>query len=150
MVVYNGSVGSVGDYPIITSHIMTATTESVLDSVLVTGLVKNEPEDLTGQRHRHGSDITLDVGVTSKRLLGDGLDKQNMGLVTSPDGDSHIILNTEDLRLDPGFPSPTISSTGYDPPTFYTTSSDQAQTRLYDSSYRDQDLYPGEPGYNRK
>ena len=50
MVVYNGSVG---DYPIITSHIMTATTESVLDSVLVTGLVKNEPEDLTGQRHRY-------------------------------------------------------------------------------------------------
>ena len=49
VVSYNGSVG---DYPIITSHIMTATTESVLDSVLVTGLVKNEPEDLTGQRHR--------------------------------------------------------------------------------------------------
>ena len=45
VVSYNGSVG---DYPIITSHIMTATTESVLDSVLVTGLVKNEPEDLTG------------------------------------------------------------------------------------------------------
>ena len=50
VVSYNGSVG---DYPIITSHIMTATTESVLDSVLVTGLVKNEPEDLTGQRHRY-------------------------------------------------------------------------------------------------
>ena len=50
VVSYNGSVG---DYPIITSHIMTATTESVLDNVLVTGLVKNEPEDLTGQRHRY-------------------------------------------------------------------------------------------------
>jgi len=146
VVSYNGPVS---DYPTISCHMMTATTESVLDSVLVNSLVKNEPEDLTGQRHRHGSDISLDVGVTSKRLLGDGLDKQNMGLVTSPDGDSHIILNTEDLRLDPGFPSTTISSTGYDPPTFYTTSSDQAQTRLYDSSYRDQDLYPGEPGYNR-
>merc|ERR1719350_2286847 len=128
---------------------MTATTESVLDSVLVNSLVKNEPEDLTGQRHRHGSDISLDVGVTAKRLLGDSLDKQNMGLVTSPDGDSHIILNTEDLPLAPGFPSTTISSSGYDPPTFYTSSSDQTQTRLYDSSYRDQDLYPGEPGYNR-
>ena len=60
-----------------------------------------------------------------------------------------FLVLAEDLRLDPGFPSTTISSTGYDPPTFYTTSSDQAQTRLYDSSYRDQDLYPGEPGYNR-
>lgn len=33
-------------------HMMTATTETVLDSVLVSGLVKNEPEDLTGQRQR--------------------------------------------------------------------------------------------------
>jgi len=146
VVSYNGHVS---DYPTISCHMMTATTESVLDSVLVNSLVKNEPEDLTGQRHRHGSDISLDVGVTAKRLLGDSLDKQNMGLVTSPDGDSHIILNTEDLPLAPGFPSTTISSSGYDPPTFYTTSSDQGQTRLYDSSYRDQDLYPGEPGYNR-
>ena len=92
VVSYNGHVG---DYPTISCHMMTATTESVLDSVLVNSLVKNEPEDLTGQRHRHGSDISLDVGVTAKRLLGDGLDKQNMGLVTSPDGDSHIILNSK-------------------------------------------------------
>jgi len=138
VVSYNGSVG---DYPIITSHIMTATTESVLDSVLVTGLVKNEPEDLTGQRHRHGSDITLDVGVTAKRLLVDGLDKTSMGLVTSPDGDSHIILNTEDLPLAPGF---TTTTTGYDPPSFYSSSNDQ-QSRIYDSSYREPELYPGEP-----
>jgi len=146
VVSYNGHVS---DYPTISCHMMTANTESVLDSVLVNSLVKNEPEDLTGQRHRHGSDISLDVGVTAKRLLGDSLDKQNMGLVTSPDGDSHIILNTEDLPLAPGFPTTTISSSGYDPPTFYTTSSDQSQTRLYDSAYRDQDIYPGEPGYNR-
>ena len=33
-------------------HMMTASTETVLDSVLVSSLVKNEPEDLTGQRHR--------------------------------------------------------------------------------------------------
>ena len=37
---------------------------------------------------RHGSDITLDV--TAKLL-----DKGGMGLVTSPDGDSHIILNSK-------------------------------------------------------
>ena len=37
---------------------------------------------------RHGSDITLDV--TAKLL-----DKSGMGLVTSPDGDSHIILNSK-------------------------------------------------------
>lgn len=36
----------------LSSHMMTATTETVLDSVLVSGLVKNEPEDLTGQRQR--------------------------------------------------------------------------------------------------
>ena len=94
VVSYNGHVS---DYPTISCHMMTATTESVLDSVLVNSLVKNEPEDLTGQRHRHGSDISLDVGVTAKRLLGDSLDKQNMGLVTSPDGDSHIILNSKFL-----------------------------------------------------
>lgn len=120
-------------------HMMTATTETVLDSVLVSGLVKNEPEDLTGQRHRHGSDITLDV--TAKLL-----DKSGMGLVTSPDGDSHIILNTEDLPLAPGF---TTTTTGYDPPSFY--SSSEAGARLYGApetagGYRDQDLY-GEPGY---
>ena len=92
VVSYNGQVS---DYPTISCHMMTATTESVLDSVLVNSLVKNEPEDLTGQRHRHGSDISLDVGVTAKRLLGDSLDKQSMGLVTSPDGDSHIILNSK-------------------------------------------------------
>ena len=46
---------------------------------------------------RHGSDaITLDVGVTAKRLLVDGLDKSGMGLVTSPDGES-IILNSKSL-----------------------------------------------------
>ena len=39
---------------------------------------------------RHGSDITLDV--TAKLL-----DKSGMGLVTSPDGDSHIILNSKSL-----------------------------------------------------
>ena len=61
----------------------------------------------------------------------------------------NFLVLAEDLPLAPGFPSTTISSSGYDPPTFYTTSSDQGQTRLYDSSYRDQDLYPGEPGYNR-
>ena len=61
----------------------------------------------------------------------------------------NFLVSAEDLPLAPGFPSTTISSSGYDPPTFYTTSSDQAQTRLYDSAYRDQDLYPGEPGYNR-
>ena len=36
----------------LSTHMMTATTETVLDSVLVSGLVKNEPEDLTGQRQR--------------------------------------------------------------------------------------------------
>ena len=36
----------------LSSHMMTASTETVLDSVLVSGLVKNEPEDLTGQRQR--------------------------------------------------------------------------------------------------
>ena len=61
----------------------------------------------------------------------------------------NFLVLAEDLPLAPGFPSTTISSSGYDPPSFYTTSTDQAQTRLYDSSYRDQDLYPGEPGYNR-
>lgn len=123
----------------LSTHMMTATTETVLDSVLVSGLVKNEPEDLTGQRQRHGSDITLDV--TAKLL-----DKSGMGLVTSPDGDSHIILNTEDLPLAPGF---TTTTTGYDPPSFY--SSSEAGARLYGApeaagGYRDQDLY-GEPGY---
>ena len=96
VVSYNGEVG---DYPTISCHMMTATTESVLDSVLVNSLVKNEPEDLTGQRNRHGSEISLDVGVTAKRLLGDGLDKQTMGLVTSPDGDSHIILNRKCSKI---------------------------------------------------
>ena len=33
--------------------------------------------------------------MTTKRLLVDGLDKNTMGLVTSPDGDSHIILNSK-------------------------------------------------------
>ena len=48
-----------------------------------------------GNYFRHGSDaITLDVGVTAKRLLVDGLDKSGMGLVTSPDGES-IILNSK-------------------------------------------------------
>ena len=64
VVSYNGQVG---DYPSITCHMMTATTESVLDSVLVNSLVKHEPdqaEDLTGSggRHRHGSEISLEVG----------------------------------------------------------------------------------------
>ena len=49
--------------------------------------------------YRHGSDITLDVGVTAKRLLVDSLDKSGMGLVTSPDGDSHIILNSKNFIL---------------------------------------------------
>merc|ERR1719210_2890024 len=127
---------------------MTATTETVLDSVLVSGLIKNEPEDLTGQRHRHGSDITLDVGVTAKRLLVDGLDKTSMGLVTSADGDSHIILNTDDLPLAPGF---TTTTTGYDPPSFYTSSSpvEGGPGRMYGGgdSYRDQEIYPGDAGY---
>ena len=51
---------------------------------------------------RHGSDITLDVGVTAKRLLVDGLElnsKSGMGLVTSPDGDSHIILNSKCIMI---------------------------------------------------
>ena len=39
----------------------------------------------------------MDVGVTAKRLLVDGLDKTSMGLVTSADGDSHIILNSKSL-----------------------------------------------------
>ena len=33
--------------------------------------------------------------MTAKRLLVDGLDKTSMGLVTSADGDSHIILNSK-------------------------------------------------------
>ena len=61
----------------------------------------------------------------------------------------NFLVLAEDLPLAPGFPSTTISSSGYDPPTFYTSSTDQTHTRLYDSTYRDQDLYPGEPGYNR-
>jgi len=153
VVSYNGSVsdyhgGQSVQVTEVTSHMMTATTETVLDSVLVSGLIKNEPEDLTGQRHRHGSDITLDVGVTAKRLLVDSLDKSGMGLVTSPDGDSHIILNTEDLPLAPGF-SPV--TTGYDPPSFYTSSSpvEGGPGRMYGGgdSYRDQEIYPGDAGY---
>jgi len=167
VVSYNGSSGvgnTNSDYldshqPItISCHMMTATTESVLDSVLHNSLVKNEPEDLTGGpggRIRHGSDHShshgtptsvlqgLDVGGPVKRLLGDSLDKQSMGLVTTPDGDSHIILNSEDLPLAPGFPS----ATSYDPPSFYSNNGDQGGYR--ESGYREQDsLYPGEPGYN--
>ena len=52
-----------------------------------------------------------------------------------------FLFPAEDLRLDPGF-APT--TTGYDPPSFYSSSNDQ-QSRIYDSSYREQDLYPGEP-----
>ena len=57
VVSYNGSVsdyhgGQSVQVTEVTSHMMTATTETVLDSVLVSGLIKNEPEDLTGQRHR--------------------------------------------------------------------------------------------------
>ena len=51
-----------------TPHMMTATTETVLDSVLVSGLVKNEPEDLTGQRQRYFLDVAL-ILVLSKASL---------------------------------------------------------------------------------
>ena len=56
-------------------------------------------------------------------------------------------FSAEDLRLDPGF-APT--TTGYDPPSFYSSPNDQ-QSRIYDSSYRE-DLYPGEPspGYRNQ
>jgi len=174
VVSYNGSSGVdnssvvVSEYltdhpdPVnISCQMMTATPESVLDSVLVNSLtsaVKHEPEDLTGGpggRSRHGSDHHhtanllqgLDVGVGGqvKRMLGESLDKQNMGLVTTPDGDSHIILNSEDLPLAPGFTSTAISSSGYDPPSFYSTSSDQPYRET--GTYRDQD-YPGEGGFN--
>ena len=37
--------------------------------------------------------------MTTKRLLVDGLDKNTMGLVTSPDGDSHIILNSKSVIM---------------------------------------------------
>ena len=37
--------------------------------------------------------------MTAKRLLVDSLDKNNMGLVTSPDGDSHIILNSKSVIM---------------------------------------------------
>ena len=58
-----------------------------------------------------------------------------------------FLFPAEDLRLDPGF-APT--TTGYDPPSFY--SPNDQQSRIYDSSYREQDLYPGEPspGYRNQ
>ena len=62
VVSYNGVVCS--EYsPSISSHMMTATTETVLDSVLVTSLVKNEPEDLTGQRHRYTGNEDHYIGL---------------------------------------------------------------------------------------
>ena len=63
VVSYNGSVSTPAPPPAPSNpepgvyhqsmSMMTATTETVLDSVLVSSLVKNEPEDLTGQRHRY-------------------------------------------------------------------------------------------------
>ena len=52
-----------------------------------------------------------------------------------------ILFPAEDLPLAPGF---TTTTTGYDPPSFYSSSNDQ-QSRIYDSSYREPELYPGEP-----
>ena len=56
-----------------------------------------------------------------------------------------LIISAEDLPLAPGF---TTTTTGYDPPSFYTSSGDtggQAGSRLYGDSYRDQEIYTG-PG----
>ena len=56
---------------------------------------------------------------------------------------SMFLFPAEDLPLAPGF---TTTTTGYDPPSFYSSPNDQ-QSRIYDSSYREPELYPGEPGY---
>ena len=58
----------------------------------------------------------------------------------------YSLVSAEDLPLAPGF---TTTTTGYDPPSFY--SSSEAGARLYGApepqgGYRDQDLYT-EPGY---
>ena len=53
-------------------------------------------------------------------------------------------VSAEDLPLAPGF---TTTTTGYDPPSFYTSSEPGAGARLYSGGdYRDQDLYT-EAGY---
>ena len=97
-------------------HMMTASTETVLDSVLVSSLVKNEPEDLTGHSHgaagqgrRHSeaghSPPSLHAGhpgipldVAAKRLMGDAIDKTtNMvtSVISGPEGENHIVLTGE-------------------------------------------------------
>ena len=52
---------------------------------------------------------------------------------------SMFLFPAEDLPLAPGF---TTTTTGYDPPSFYSSPNDQ-QSRIYDSSYREPELYPG-------
>ena len=100
--------------------IMTATTVSVLDSVLVSSLIKNEPEDLTGHSHggavgqgrRHSeaghSPPSLHAGhpgipldVAAKRLMGDAIDKTtNMvtSVISGPEGENHIVLTGEGIN----------------------------------------------------
>jgi len=118
---------------------MSATTQDVFETDLVNSLIKNEPEDLTGHRERHGStdnSIPCSLASATKKL---GLDKSNMGLVSSENGD-HVTLLSEDVHLAPGF------SNNYDNPSFY--SNESASSRLYSGDrYSDQELYPSEPGY---
>lgn len=161
---YNGGSGIVvaGSLPPLSlpSSIMTATTGSVLDSVLVSSLVKNEPEDLAPRRHpsSNGSPpLTqhIQLDVAARRLMTEVDKAGNMvtSVIQGPEGDSHIVLTAADLEAAPGF-----NSTPYDPPPFssaYSPSGDGQQpgtpSRMYsvDSYTRDQDMYasPGEPGY---
>ena len=43
-------------------------------------------------------------------------------------------VSAEDLPLAPGFPSTTISTSGYDPPTFYSSSGDTGPHTRYPSN----------------
>ena len=57
----------------------------------------------------------------------------------------YFLISAEDLPLAPAF---TTTTTGYDPPSFYSNSEGPSGgSRLYGDGYRDQEIYPGDPGY---
>ena len=60
-----------------------------------------------------------------------------------------FLISAEDLPLAPSF---TTTTTGYDPPSFYGNSADgpSGGSRIYGDGYRDQEIYPGDPGYQRQ